>query len=262
MAYRRRARLLLEMLEPGQGVRILDAGCGEGFYLAAISDVKGDRPVGIDADAGRVRRAVDRLSGTAAAGDLRSLPFADGSFDGVLMSEVLEHVEDDRRALGEAFRVLAPGGILAISVPHASFPFWWDPFGRIVQALGLPPMRSGPLVGIWTGHLRLYHPEELADRVRDAGFQIERCIEATHHSFPFAHFLLYGIGKPLIEHGLLPARLQASASRFEDSPAEEGPLNPVRLIRTVLAAADRRNDLPARRQPKTFVNVVLKARKP
>jgi hypothetical protein len=91
---------------------------------------------------------------------------------------------------------------------------------------------------------------------------VERCVKATHHSFPFAHFLLYGIGKPLIEHRLLPARLRASASRFEETPRGEGRLNPIRLLRALLAAADRRNDLPASRPPKTFVNVVLKARKP
>ena len=262
MAYRRRARLLLEMLEPGPGVRILDAGCGEGFYLAAIREMGGTRPIGLDADAARVRKSKVRLSATGVSGDLRSLPFPDGSFDRVLLSEVLEHVDDDLRALREAFRVLSPGGLVAISVPHARVPFWWDPINRVGEALGLPPVRSGPLVGIWTGHLRLYLPRELADLVTRAGFVVSRCVEATHHSLPFAHFLLYGIGKPLVERGLLPARIQASVSRFEETPADEGPLNPIRLLRSLVAAADRRNDLPARRPPRTFVNVVLKARKP
>lgn len=58
-------------------------------------------------------------------GDAVDLPFADGSFDAVTMFDLLEHVEDDGRAVTEALRVLRPGGFLLVSTPneHWRFPY-------------------------------------------------------------------------------------------------------------------------------------------
>lgn len=53
------------------------------------------------------------------AGDVTALPFADGSFDRVVASQVLEHLEDPVAALREWARVLAPGGVLLVAVPDA-----------------------------------------------------------------------------------------------------------------------------------------------
>jgi len=50
--------------------------------------------------------------------DATCLPFADGSFDRVICSEVLEHIEPYRQVLAEIGRVLKPGGKLAVSVPR------------------------------------------------------------------------------------------------------------------------------------------------
>jgi SAM-dependent methyltransferase len=52
-----------------------------------------------------------------------SLPFADDTFDGVFMNEVIEHVEDERRSLSEIKRVLRPGGHLVVMAPNRLFPF-------------------------------------------------------------------------------------------------------------------------------------------
>jgi SAM-dependent methyltransferase len=51
-------------------------------------------------------------------GDALKLPFADGSFDRVIASEVLEHIPDDESAMAELARVLRPGGTMAVTVPR------------------------------------------------------------------------------------------------------------------------------------------------
>ena len=261
-AFRRRLRWLLAALDLRPALRLLDLGCGPGVLLRAI-----------DASAPRVRAAgldagIDRLLQARAAptpfpllrGDAQSLPFRDASFERVLAAEVLEHLPDDAAALAEIRRVLAPGGLLAVSVPHADYPFLWDPINRVWTRLGGAPFRTGPLVGIWTGHERLYRPEELARRVASAGLEVVRVEEATHHAIPFAHFLLYGVGRPLVERGLLPAGLRRRLGRLPSSPRPGFDL--LSPLRALLAAVDRRNDAEAVRRTTTFVNVLLLARRP
>lgn len=51
-------------------------------------------------------------------GDLLALPFHEAAFDGVILSEVLEHCVDPRAAVGEVFRVLKPGGLLLVTSPY------------------------------------------------------------------------------------------------------------------------------------------------
>jgi hypothetical protein len=149
-----------------------------------------------------------------------------------------------------------------VSVPHARYPFAWDPINRIWTGLGGQPIRDGPLVGIWTNHLRLYEPSTLADRIRSAGFSIESLEEATHYCFPFTHFLVYGIGKPLIEHGLVPRRLLPSTDRFAGLENRGQPLNPLNAVRGLLGLVDRLNERKSVTAKRTFVNVLAKARKP
>jgi hypothetical protein len=86
--------------------------------------------------------------------------------------------------------------------------------------------------------------------------------EATHYSFPFAHFLVYGIGKPLFERNLLPASMRASADRFRGEDNSGSLLNPINLGLRAFRAIDRRNDRASAADAGTFVNVLVKASKP
>jgi ubiquinone/menaquinone biosynthesis C-methylase UbiE len=262
MAFRRRALALLDDLELFDGARVLDCGCGMGFYLMAMEQLRDVEATGLDENVDRLQFAGNLgLRANLVTGDAQKLPFADAAFDRVLMSEVLEHLPDDVAALGEAFRVLCPGGILALSVPHARYPFWWDPINATWTAFGGRPIRRGPIVGIWTDHERLYEASDLRRLVESAGFDVERLAGATHYTIPFMHFLVYGIGKPLVERGLVPSTLRSSVDRFAGRENTGSRANPLNLIRSLFRAVDRLNDRPASR-PGTFVNVLVKARKP
>ncbi len=263
MAFRRRARTLLGYLDLAHGERVFDCGCGMGFYLMAMAKLRRLRLFGLDENRQRLRSASREASPTALVqGDVERLPLRSASVAKVLMSEVLEHLSDDRAALREVHRILEPGGVVAISVPHADYPFLWDPIGRLWNLLGGRPIRRGPFVGIWTGHRRLYWPADLARRVVDAGLAIERLEEATHYCFPLEHFLVYGIGKPLFERGLLPRALRASADRFAGARNSGSRLDPLNWVRSLFRAIDRLNERPVAARKRTFVNVLVKARKP
>ena len=263
MAFRRRARILMDYLELRDGERVIDLGCGMGFYLMLMGRTRAVAPYGLDRERTRLRRAQAEVSAARLVeADLEALPFAPAAFDKILLSEVLEHLVDDADALQTIFRLLKPGGILAISVPHANYPFWWDPINRVWSAIGVKPIRRGPLVGIWTNHERLYRPEELSDRLRQAGFVVEALEQSTHYCFPFIHFLVYGIGKPLLEHELLPKPLAISADRFSSELNRGSYLNPINLGVATFRAFDQANEAEHVMEQTTFVNVLVKARKP
>ena len=108
------------------------------------------------------------------------------------------------------------------------------------------PFRGEQPAGIWSLHERLYRPAELVERVSEAGFLIERVEEATHYGFPFIHFAVYGIGKPLVERRLLPDGLRRSVDRLA---GEEGRRDSPSLLSHGVAlfrAVDRLNDHPSR----------------
>jgi len=81
--------------------------------------------------------------------DAANLPFNDHSFSHVIASEVLEHLEDDKRALLEISRVLKPGGVLIITFPHRRFYFSYD--DRFVK------------------HYRRYEVSDMVNRLRESG---------------------------------------------------------------------------------------------
>ena len=92
IAFRSRARTLLEFLDPQDGDLVLDAGCGLGFYLVLLSKLTPCTTVGIEVNNSRLRSAGAASPGSLLAeGDITRLPFPDSTFDKVLSSEVLEH---------------------------------------------------------------------------------------------------------------------------------------------------------------------------
>ena len=141
-----------------QGV-VLDNGCGVGMYVEHLADY-GGRVIGLEYELSRAAEAHQRSPCIlSAAGEY--LPFPANSFDLILSHEVLEHVADDRLAVGEIVRTLRPGGRLVLFVPNRGYPFethgiYWRGryhFGNIPLVNYLPrPWRNrlAPHVRIYT----------------------------------------------------------------------------------------------------------------
>jgi 2-polyprenyl-3-methyl-5-hydroxy-6-metoxy-1,4-benzoquinol methylase len=102
------------------GRRVLDAGCGVGYGAAMLARAGATEAVGIDVSAQAVEAAQQAApdNATFLTGEVHALPFEDGRFDLVVCFEVIEHVERQDEAISELTRVLAHGGVLAISSPN------------------------------------------------------------------------------------------------------------------------------------------------
>jgi SAM-dependent methyltransferase len=103
------------------GKRILDVGCGLGAYVRQLSTFS-EQVCGVDIDPDKVQQAGGNL-GQICQAPAEGLPFQDQSFDVVLLHEVLEHVDSDRKAAAEAYRVTSVGGRVVVFVPNRWYPF-------------------------------------------------------------------------------------------------------------------------------------------
>jgi ubiquinone/menaquinone biosynthesis C-methylase UbiE len=119
------SELVLEMLRPKQGDRILDAGCGTGVFtldvLATGADV-----VGLELSLPMLLRAGRKLHGhhfTMVQGDMRKLPFAEHEFDRVVSVTAIEFIEQVSAAIRELFRVTKPGGPIVVATLNSLSPW-------------------------------------------------------------------------------------------------------------------------------------------
>jgi ubiquinone biosynthesis O-methyltransferase len=152
--------------------RYLDVGCGGGVLTEALA-ARGCAIHGIDLSPRAVEYARGRAVQLAlphATYDVGSAydlsPFPPASFDGVVMSDVLEHLHDLPRALGEVARVLKPGGV-----------FVFDTINRTVLSYALTIVLAQELLRVVPPHThdwRLYiRPEEASMLLQRHGFQVD-----------------------------------------------------------------------------------------
>lgn len=267
LSFRRRILTLLDYLDIQPTDRVLDAGCGEGFYVMLLDELYGGEVVGLDFDPEILKLAKkwikEKPNVKLIEGDVTKLPFKNESFDKIILSEVLEHVPDDQKALTEMYRVLKPGGILGITVPNHNYPFLWDPLNWLREHLrrGHFSPDSGFWGGIWAMHLRLYYPHQIKKIVADAGFKIEKLDLLTHYCLPFNHNILY-LGKQFYTRLPVPESVSSSMEKFawEEVPKAPSSFNLIQLGLRLMKAVDSLNETRWDGQGPSL-HIAVKARK-
>jgi SAM-dependent methyltransferase len=155
--FRGRRRVLVDLLRHQASacnvpLRILDFGCGTGGNLASYA--RFGSVIGVEPDPRAVQLAATRARLPLTRGSGTDLPFLSSSFDVVVASDVLEHIEDDARAVAEIARVLRPGGAFIFTVP--AHPWLFGPHDRALF------------------HYRRYVERDLRTLMRKQGLQISR----------------------------------------------------------------------------------------
>ncbi len=153
------------------GDRVLDLGCGFGRHAFEIAR-RGGHVVAVDPGEDETVSASATFAAMAEAGEIGAstevsvlrgdglhLPFDDASFDRVVCSEVLEHINDDEGAIEELSRVLRSGGTMAVTVPRFG-PEWLN--WLISDAYHETP----------GGHVRIYRRASLEAKLRRAGLRV------------------------------------------------------------------------------------------
>ncbi len=193
----------IEMLRSVAGPQpesLLDVGCGDGLFVAELDarlglSARGWSLHGVDVSRAMVQAATARPYSFAECNVEDGLPFADGSFAIVTAGEVIEHVYDPDRLLGEIHRILRPGGHLLLTTPNLQS--WYN---RALFLAGIQPLfyetstttsliGAGPLRRIKkgsapVGHLRVFNRRALLDLLESQGFRPLNVRAAVFESIP------------------------------------------------------------------------------
>jgi len=159
--------MLDRVIEPGAAKRVVDIGCGAGNMFHHLS--RYGSVVGVDNNPKPL--AIARQRGyTVRDGTAEALPLEDGAFDLVSLLDTVEHCDDDTAVLRECFRVCAPGGILAVTVP--AFMSLWSHNDEL------------------NAHRRRYTTRELRQKLHFVGFRTRRLTYNNFLLFPLAASLI------------------------------------------------------------------------
>lgn len=139
--------VILRMLDPLPNESILDIGCGNGELVCEIA--KKAKCLGVDLVGGRRKNIASTKNAGFQIADAEGLPFEDGSFDKVILSSVLQMVNNDKNVLRESRRVLKHNGTMILSIPldyliiRRLYMLKGAIFGRIRRLLRLPLTYEG-----------------------------------------------------------------------------------------------------------------------
>lgn len=160
-----------------RGGRVLDVGCSPPFVIAALASLGYDA-VGIDVQPQAFARSQAALGFEAVGCDIeqQQLPFADASFDAVLLCEVFEHLRiNPVRTMHELRRVVRPGGFLHLTTPNlyslgGITKFLLERRSHFVSTRDLYDELDQINIEGFSGHVREYTYREVEDFLRRVGF--------------------------------------------------------------------------------------------
>ena len=178
----KRLRVIFEDMlseEELRGKRVLDAGCGTGWF-SQQAFIRGANVISLDIGKHLLHQVKKKCSTDLVVGDICLLPFDNQSFDYVISTEVIEHTPYPMRALGEMYRVLREGGVLILTVPNRL----WHFSVIIANKLKLRPYEG---YENWVGW------QQLRKWMKKVGFQIMDMF--GFHAIPFVSPYLF----PLID---------------------------------------------------------------
>ncbi len=181
---------ILKTLQDRGCRKILDVGCGAGFLSSYLSQ-NGMTVTGLDASLPSldVARGQDPSSESVyLQGDARSLPFSDQVFDSVCAMDFLEHVDEVSVVLGEAARVLRPGGLFFFHT------FNRNPLSRLVVIQGVEWfVKNTPKdLHVYRNFIR---PEELEKSLSQSGLELEECFGYGPRIFQWPLMRLLATGR-------------------------------------------------------------------
>jgi SAM-dependent methyltransferase len=223
------ARALRDFAPPERPLRILDAGCGTGGMLDLYRTWPDAEVVGLDFSPDALSFSRSRGHKRLLGGDLTVLPFRTGTFDVVNALDVVEHIDDDGRALAEISRVLRPGGILVATVP--AYQFLWSAHDVALH------------------HHRRYTAAQFSKVIGQSGLQVERLTYLVTTLFPVAAVARWMGKRKQGESGsaklpVVPPFLNRALIGLHDAEFALSRMAPLPFGLTVLAIA--RKPVPAR----------------
>ena len=153
---------LLKQMNASEGEMILDLGCGMGYFTDKMRE-GGATCLGLDLSFSSLQYANEKWPGENLIGFCDKIPFKDDTFDKVLFTDVIEHMEDDESSLKEIARVLKPSGYVVITTPAKA--------GLLVGTKLNLLFHDKP--GTPEFHYRIgYTAEELSEKLNKCGMEI------------------------------------------------------------------------------------------
>ncbi len=182
--------------------KVVEIGCGSGRFIASVKAARPDLDAfGCDLSKTALEAAQSRTGVTFTEASAEALPYADHSFGGVLMIDVLEHLEQTGPGLAEVRRIMAPGGVFHLVFPCEGHPLTLH--GRLRFLSELKRTHAG--------HIQKLSPWQLKRTLTEAGFTVDTMLYSYHGLGQLYDLAVFGsMGLGVDTHGARQRHVETS----------------------------------------------------